>query len=63
MKHMSGENPRFHHTFADEDQMRVLKGWAKRSHGKNRQRGVMQLARARYKTLRWRIKDVVLKKQ
>ncbi|CAK9009441.1 unnamed protein product [Durusdinium trenchii] len=48
-------NPRMQHTFVDEDQMRVLKSWAKRSAGKRRPYGVIFLARMRYKSLRWRI--------
>ena len=52
-------NPRFQHTFCDEDQMRVLKLWSKKTYGKTREKGIMRLARARFKTLAWRIPDLL----
>ena len=60
----SGQNPRFFH-FADEDQMMVLKDWARRSDSKSTKRlkgregGIMRLNRLHLKSLSWRLKKLV----
>ena len=59
---ISGLNPRYVHTFADEDYMSVLKHWSKRK-GRQRKRGgrpvsVLKLARMRLLSMRWRIPEL-----
>lgn len=56
-------NPRFFHTFIDEDSMMTLKRWAKRANPKKREQGIMRIFRLRMKTLSWRLKDVRQKRK
>lgn len=51
-------NPRFTHTFADEDQMSQLKKWARRSIGKKREMVVSRLSRMRLRTLLWKLPEL-----
>ena len=51
-------NPRFTHTFADEDLMSQLKKWARRSNGKKRERVVSRLSRMRLRTLFWKLPEL-----
>ena len=51
-------NPRFTHTFADEDTMSQLKKWARRSNGKKRERVVSRLSRMRLRTLVWKLPEL-----
>ncbi|CAL1172308.1 unnamed protein product [Cladocopium goreaui] len=56
-------NPRFYHTFCDEDGMMVLKKWARRADPKHRENGIMRIARLRMKTLSWRLRHVNQKRK
>ena len=55
------------HTFADEDGMMLLKLWAQCSDSKStkrlkgRESGVMRFNRLRLKSLRWKLKDLMLR--
>ena len=51
------ENPRFTHTFTDEDGMMLLKKWAKKSDGKEREKVISRLSRMKLKTLKWRLRE------
>ena len=51
------ENPRFTHTFTDEDGMMLLKKWAKKSDGKDREKVISRLSRMKLKTLKWRLRE------
>ena len=53
-------NPRFNHTFCDEDMMSQLKKWARQSNGRRRRREmvVSRLSRMRLKTLRWKLPEL-----
>lgn len=55
-------NPRFHHTFNDEDAMRVLKTWTKGANARRRESGISRLYRLRMKSLEWRLPEVALKR-
>jgi hypothetical protein len=59
-------NPRFYHTFCDDDFMSVLKSWAKRATTKKRMgraSGIMRFSRIRMKTLKWRVRDIKNRRQ
>lgn len=51
-------NPRFTHTFGDEDFMSQLKKWARRGHGRRREQVISRLSRMRFKTLRWKLGEL-----
>ena len=49
-------NPRYKHTFGDEDAMKVLKNWTRAAPATSRSDGVSRFYRLRMKTLQWRLK-------
>jgi len=51
-------NPRFVHTFADEDSMMQLKKWSKKSDGRHREDVISRLFRMRLKTLKWKLPNL-----
>lgn len=51
-------NPRYFHTFTDEDSMSNLKKWSRKSDGRLREFDVSRLFRMRLKTLKWRLADI-----
>lgn len=51
---LQGQNPRFIHTFCDEDWMSLLKKWRRRSSYPHQ---VLRLSRFHLKTLKWRFKE------
>ncbi len=56
-------NPRFFHTFTDEDPMSNLKKWSRKSDGRLREFDVSRLFRMRLKTLKWRLAHINSKKE
>lgn len=48
-------NPRYKHTFSDEDAMKVLKHWCRQAPAAFRSVGISRFSRLRMKTLEWKL--------